>query len=345
MARLAKALASDGPALSFGPTSLTHISEKISVVVSTTGSSGVSKSVGLSSSALLASARASNKFLHAEFGNSWSLLLPLTHIAGINILIRSLELGTEPVDLRNTDGEYPRADFTAIVPTQLFRALNGDEKLLTHLKAAQFVLVGGAKLHDDLLFQAINAGISILTTYGMSETSGGCIYEGTPLNGVQARISDTGLIEISGPILASGYLNNDELWNQHYRDGWFTTSDLGEINSDGTVDVLGRADDVFISGGEKVSLSSVSEKLEERYSQNNWCALALTDLKWGQRLVVAVAGVNPPSHEEVASLLGATFGNAAKPKQYLIFETFPLIGIGKIDRIALRKRAEDEFHG
>jgi acyl-CoA synthetase (AMP-forming)/AMP-acid ligase II len=108
---------------------------------------------------------------------------------------------------------------------------------------------------------------------------------------------------------------------------------------------LGRADDVFISGGEKVSLSSVSEKLEERYSQNNWCALAVTDLKWGQRLVVAVAGVNPPSHEEVTSLLGDTFGNAAKPKQYLIFETFPLIGIGKIDRIALSKRAEDEFHG
>jgi O-succinylbenzoic acid--CoA ligase len=259
-------------------------------------------------------------------------------------LIRSLELGTTPVDLRNAD-RYPTTDFSAVVPTQIYRALNGDEKLLAHLKAAKFVLVGGAKLQDDLLFQALNAGISILTTYGMSETSGGCIYEGTPLKGVQARISDTGLIEISGPILASGYLNNDELWNRHYRDGWFTTSDLGEINSDGTVDVFGRADDVFISGGEKVSLSSVSQKLEERYSQNDWCALAVTDLKWGQRLVVAVAGMNPPSHEEVASLLGDAFGNAAKPKQYLVFETFPLIGIGKIDRIALRKRAEDEFHG
>jgi O-succinylbenzoic acid--CoA ligase len=108
---------------------------------------------------------------------------------------------------------------------------------------------------------------------------------------------------------------------------------------------LGRADDVFISGGEKVSLSSVSKKLDERYSQNDWCALAVTDLKWGQRLVVAVAGMNPPSHEEVASLLGDAFGNAAKPKQYLVFETFPLIGIGKIDRIALRNRAEEEFHG
>jgi acyl-CoA synthetase (AMP-forming)/AMP-acid ligase II len=104
-------------------------------------------------------------------------------------------------------------------------------------------------------------------------------------------------------------------------------------------------DDVFISGGEKISLSSVGKTLEERYSQNDWCALAVTDLKWGQRLVVAVAGINPPSHEEVASLLGDAFGNAAKPKQYLVFETFPLIGIGKIDRIALSKRAEDEFHG
>ena len=341
---LAQALAHQGPALNFTDEAIESVDSDICLVVATTGSTGTRKSVALSSAALLASARASLEFLQARPGQTWSLLLPLHHIAGINVLIRSLELGTTPVDLRNADN-YPTTDFSAVVPTQIYRALNGDEKLLAHLKAAEFVLVGGAKLHDDLLFQALNAGISILTTYGMSETSGGCIYEGTPLNGVQARISDTGLIEISGPILASGYLNNDELWNRHYRDGWFTTSDLGEINSDGTVDVLGRADDVFISGGEKVSLSSVSEKLEKRYSQNDWCALAVTDLKWGQRLVVAVAGMNPPSHEEVASLLGDAFGNAAKPKQYLVFETFPLIGIGKIDRIALRKRAEDEFHG
>jgi O-succinylbenzoic acid--CoA ligase len=341
---VAKALSDQGPALNFTEESIESVDSDICLVVATTGSSGTRKSVALSSAALLASARASLEFLQARPGQTWALLLPLHHIAGINVLIRSLELGTIPVDLRNAES-YPTTDFSAVVPTQIYRALNGDENLLAHLKAAKFVLVGGAKLQDDLLFQALNAGISILTTYGMSETSGGCIYEGTPLNGVQARISDTGLIEISGPILASGYLNNDELWNRHYRDGWFTTSDLGEINSDGTVDVLGRADDVFISGGEKVSLSMVNTILTQKFPQNQWHALAINDVKWGQHLAIAVDGVNAPSQQEITEILVNELGNAAKPKQYLIFQTLPIIGIGKIDSVAIRNRAEEEFHG
>jgi o-succinylbenzoate---CoA ligase len=139
MARLAKSLVSDGPALAFGPISAERVHDRICIVISTTGSSGVAKSVGISASALLASAKASNKFLGAEFGNVWSLLLPLTHIAGINVLTRALELGTDPIDLRNFEGEYPKVDFTSVVPTQLHRALNGDENLLRHLQGAKAV--------------------------------------------------------------------------------------------------------------------------------------------------------------------------------------------------------------
>jgi O-succinylbenzoic acid--CoA ligase len=265
------------------------------------------------------------------------------HIAGINVLIRALELGTTPVDLRSADN-YPTTDFSAVVPTQIYRALNGDEKLLAHLKAAQFVLVGGAKLQDDLLFQALNAGISILTTYGMSETAGGCIYEGTPLNGVQARISDAGLIEISGTILASGYLNNDELWNQQYRDGWFTTSDHGVIE-DGILKVLGRSDDVYNTGGEKVSLTHVDEILHTAFPHLQWCAIAVDDAQWGQRLVVAVTGAAHPAVDEVSAVLSSALGDSAKAKQLLVFDEMPMIGIGKIDRVQIGKRAHEEFNG
>ena len=264
MARIAKALVSDGPALAFGHTNLTQVPARISAVISTTGSSGPSKEVGLTASALLSSARASNKALGAEFGNSWSLLLPLTHIAGINVLVRALELGTEPIDLRNHQGEYPRADFTAIVPTQLFNALNGDAQLLKHLVEAKAVLVGGAALTTELHLQAENAGINIVVTYGMTETSGGCVYNGVPLEGVEVSITPENRIAIKGTVLAHTYLGAEALWDTQFKDGWFHSSDLGRIENEKLI-VEGRSDDVIISGGENISLSAIESSLHAHF--------------------------------------------------------------------------------
>jgi O-succinylbenzoic acid--CoA ligase len=344
MVMLAEGLAGRGSALNFTDHTIESVPADVSVIVQTTGSSGAPKYVGLSRSALITSARLSLEYLDASPGDLWSLLLPLHHIAGINVLVRSLELGTTPIDLRESKN-YTDVDFTAVVPTQIFSALNGDQELLTHLQSAKKVLVGGAALTDELYQSAVSAGILIARTYGMSETSGGCVYEGKPLGETQVRISEDGFIEIAGPTIASGYIQDPATWSASFYEGWFRTSDLGQIDSSGLLSILGRGDDLYISGGEKVSLAEVTKKLEERYSQNNWFALALDDLKWGQRLVIAVAGKNPPTQEEIASLLGGELGSAAKPKQYLTFETFPLIGIGKIDRLAVRKRAEEEFNG
>lgn len=341
---VAKALAHQGPALNFTDEVIESVDSDICLIVGTTGTTGTRKSVALSSAALLASARASLEFLNAHPGQTWALLMPMHHIAGINVLIRALELGTTPIDLRSTDN-YLATDFSAAVPTQIYRALNGDDKLLAHLKSAKSVLVGGARLQEDLLHKAQDAGISVVRTYGMSETAGGCIYEGTPVAGAQARISDSGLIEISGPMLASGYLNDNELWIQRYRDGWFTTSDLGKINSDGTVDVLGRADDVYITGGEKVSLTRVDEVLHNAFPQLQWCAVAVDDAQWGERLVVAVSGADHPSIHEVSAVLSSALGDIAKAKQLLIFEEIPMIGIGKVDRMHIGERAQEEFNG
>ena len=331
MARLAKALASDGPALSFGPTSLTHITENISVVVSTTGSSGVSKSVGLSSSALLASARASNKFLDAEFGNSWSLLLPLTHIAGINILIRSLELGTEPIDLRSTMGEYPRADFTAIVPTQLFRALNGDERLQKHLIEAKAVLVGGAHLTQELHEQADKIGINIVTTYGMTETSGGCVYNGIPLDGVEVMTTPEKVIAIKGPVIAKTYLQAESLWETKFKDDWFVTSDIGRLEN-GKLIVEGRNDDILISGGENISLGAIESALHKQFPKNLFAAFGVKDSQWGDALHLAIAGDASESEVKISEFLEGQFGAVGKPKGFLFLSELPLIGVGKVDR-------------
>jgi O-succinylbenzoic acid--CoA ligase len=331
MARIAKALVADGPALVFGESAFTQVPARVSVVVATTGSSGVAKEVGLTASALLSSARASNKALGAEFGNSWSLLLPLTHIAGINVLVRALELGTEPIDLRKHQGEYPRADFTAVVPTQLFKALNGGSELLAHLIDAKAVLVGGAALTTDLHLQAEKAGINVVVTYGMTETSGGCVYNGVPLEGVEVSITPESRVAIKGSVLAHTYLGAEALWETQYKDGWFHSSDIGRLENEKLI-IEGRSDDVIISGGENISLSAIESSLHTHFPHKNFAAFSVKDSKWGDALHVAIAGDGFPSEEEVAAYLGEQFGEFTKPKGFLHLPELPLIGIGKVDR-------------
>jgi O-succinylbenzoic acid--CoA ligase len=217
--------------------------------------------------------------------------------------------------------------------------------MLAHLKSAQSVLVGGAKLDQSLLTQALDAGISIVRTYGMSETSGGCIYEGTPLKGVDLRLTDAGLIEISGAVLASGYIGNNELWSQIFDGQWFTTPDRGEIASDGTLRVLGRADDVYVTGGEKVSLVQVDEILSQAFASHHWCSVAVEDAQWGQRLVIAVGGADHPALDQINSELEMRIGGFAKAKQLLTFDQLPTIGIGKIDRAQIIQQAEEIHNG
>jgi O-succinylbenzoic acid--CoA ligase len=275
---------------------------------------------------LLASARASNKFLKATKGQTWSLLLPLTHIAGINVLARSIELETEPIDLRNHVGTYPDADFTAIVPTQLFNALSSDADLLSHLKNAQAVLVGGAALSEELRSQAIASGVNIITTYGMTETCGGCVYNGEALDGVNFELTESQRIKISGAVLADVEKEN----------GWYLTQDLGKI-VDGKLKVIGRADDVVISGGENISLSAIESELNKQFPQLLVAAFATSDSKWGQVLHVAVQTQDESVKAQISQALVTAMGNHAKPRSVILLDKLPEIGVGKIDRNSLAK--------
>lgn len=336
MARLAKSLVSDGPALSFGEPTAGQVNNRISVVISTTGSSGTPKAVGISAPALIASAHASNAYVGAEFGNSWSLLLPLTHIAAVNVLVRSLELGTEPIDLRNIDGEYPRADFTAIVPTQLFRALNGDEHLLKHLQEVKAVLVGGAHLSTNLYLQAEKMGINIVTTYGMTETSGGCVYNGVPLEGVEVALTPEKMIKVKGSVLAKSYIGAEALWETKLIDGWFHTSDFGRLEN-GKLIIEGRSDDIIITGGENLSLSAVESALHQHFPHKSFAAFSVPDPQWGDALHLAITGDGFPSKNEIENYLIEKLGPTAKPKGILYLPELPLLGIGKVDRLKLRE--------
>ena len=326
MSALQQALAAGGPALGCGPIHSTSVRSNISLLVATSGSTGTPKEIGITSAALLASAHASNKYLGASTGNTWSLLLPLTHIAGINVLVRALQLKTIPIDLRNHSGAYPKADFTAIVPTQLFNALNGNSDLLKHLQGAKAVLVGGAALSQELRTQGVATGINIVKTYGMSETSGGCIYDGVALDGVAFEITDEGRIKISGTVLA----------DVEKIDGWFVTQDLGKI-IDGKLQVIGRADDVIISGGENISLSTVESELNKKFPDLQVAAFSTIDSKWGQALHVAAQTSDENIKIQIAEVLVNVIGSYAKPKSVILLDKLPLIGIGKVDRISLAK--------
>jgi O-succinylbenzoic acid--CoA ligase len=323
------ALVGDGPTLGFGDISAEYASRDAAVAIGTSGTTGTSKEILLSSTALISSARASHKFIGAKSGETWSLLLPLTHVAAVNVIVRSMELGTTPIDLRNFDGEYPKADYTAIVPTQLFRALNGDQRLLSHLKSAKAILVGGAALSSSLRKQAEAAGIKIITTYGMTETCGGCVYDGTTLDGVEIEIRK-GKIWIKGAVLASSITLND---------GWFETNDLGEFDNEHLV-VIGRSDDVIISGGENLSLNAVENSLSQAFPEAQFAAYAIEDPQWGQSLQIAVVGA--VSEDQIAAHLEKDLGVFAKPKGVHRMTSLPLLGIGKIDRKSLAKGTVNE---
>ncbi len=287
----------------------TALAQGSDVSISTSGSTGAPKEILIPASAMIFSARNSNLFLGAKPGDRWSLLLSPEHTAGINVLVRSIELGTAPVS------ETESADFTAIVPTQLFRALNGDRQLLKHLQGCKAVLVGGAHADENLLVQAKNLGINCITTYGMTETSGGCVYNGEPLPGVEIRIGET--IEIKGPMLAKVPLT----------DGFFATSDLGKVEN-GKLIILGRADDVINSGGKKVSLSKVEYALGEQFA-----AFGSENSEWGSALNIATT--SQTSDEEIQLILSVKFG--VKALNIFRIKEIPRTALEKIDRQALGK--------
>ena len=320
---LVGALSGNGPAIAFGNVSSKSVPENVAVLLATSGSTGHAKDVALPACSLIESARITNNYLGAKPGDRWSLLVSLQHAAGVNVLVRSLELGTIPITDLNIN-----VDFTAIVVTQLYRALNGDQALLNHLKSAKAVLIGGSAIPEDLLRKGSVAGINLVTTYGMTETSGGCVYNGTPLPGVEIRIGKT--VEIKSPTLAINYLGNEALWNEKIKDGYFITDDLGQIEN-GKLIITGRIDDVIISGGKNISLSEIEKSLAESFPKIESVAFALPDPEWGASLNLAIVGDFDES--DIHQALQSKYG--VKAKRVLKINEFPKSALGKIDRGAL----------
>ena len=373
---LAAALHGEGPAveLSVGPDGglvVGHVEtpgcDDAVAVVRTSGSTGTPKATVLTVESLAASSMATALRLKGE--GQWLLALPVQFVAGIQVLVRSLFAGTRPWVMDMSGGFTPEAftaaaleltdkiRFTSLVPTQLQRLLDDPSPdTLAVLRRFNAILLGGAPAPPALLAAARDAGVRVITTYGSAETSGGCVYDGYPLEGVSVRVAADGRILLGGDTVAAGYIEapDEETGTFFEEDGvrWYRTSDLGSIDDDGLLTVLGRADDVIITGGVKVSAGHVQEQLEKSDAVAAAFVAGVPSAEWGQAVAAYVALAGEDGARKRAATQekpGQEAGDAAvvlqqqwqqqlgvlAPKTILTAPALRMLPNGKPDRLAM----------
>ncbi|MEI8407660.1 MULTISPECIES: o-succinylbenzoate--CoA ligase [unclassified Kribbella] len=298
------------------------------VMLTTSGSSGEPKGVLLSREALIASATAT----HDRLGGPGQWLLPMKpyFVGGLQILTRSVLAGLAPVILKESFSAAAASmtgvrRYTAMVPTQLARYLETD---LDALRSFDGIIIGGAATPPGLKARAAEAGVTAVPGYGMTETASGCVYAGEPLAGTSIDFDD-GRILIKGPTLFSGYRLQPSLTAEVLRDGWFRTQDRGQL-VDGRLQVIGRLDDVVISGGVNVTLPSVQARLLEHSHVKDAAVLGVPDAEWGTRVVAFVVG--EPGRDELRDYVAETLPRTWAPREVIRLSELPMLASGKVDR-------------
>lgn len=322
-----------------------RVPQHVGLIVETSGSTGRPKRVVLPADAVLASAAASESALGGPA--QWVLALPVHYIAGLNVLARSLCAGTTPVGVGSAG--FTASAFTAaasrlapelahavaLVPAQLSTLL-ADRGARDVLRGFQGVLVGGQATPAPLIDRAREAGIRVVRSYGSSETSGGCVYDGHPIGATRVRVVD-GEVQLGGPTVADGYLGDDALTHARFLEEhgirWFRTADAGEWDGE-TLRVLGRRDDVIVSGGVKVGLGRIEEVLRAQPGCADAVVVATADARWGERPVAFAVGTAVDDAAALAAVASA-LGPVARPDRLIRLPELPMLPSGKPDRLAL----------
>jgi O-succinylbenzoic acid--CoA ligase len=328
--------------------------DDVALLVPTSGSMGAPRLVMLSGDAMRYSADQTHHTLGGP--GRWLLALPTTHIAGLQVLVRSLAAELTPgvvdmsegftadafvtavADLDISAAERPH--YTALVPTQLRRLLD-DGAAVEALWQLDAVLVGGAAAPPSLLSDAIDAGVTVVTTYGMTETCGGCVYDGTPLSGVDVSLDDQQRVRIRGPVLFCGYRDSETTSTD---DGWLTTSDVGYFDNEGRLQVDGRFDNVIVSGGVNVPADAVEHALSEAPGVRAVVVVGRDDNEWGQVVTAVIASDAEVSTEELREFGRGRIESTWLPRSVIRVDALPLLDSGKPDRVAAKQLAEDWNH-
>ena len=346
-------------------------SNDIAIVSATSGSTGTPKGVLLSKQALEASATAfGNRF---GTNNRWVVSMPAHRIAGIMVLVRSW-FHNSPFEIDPSVGgarTFESAAFAAttmravresaadgralmvsLVPTQIARLLESGSVGIEALQSYDLVLSGAAATPQPMLNRMRELGIKVSVSYGMTETCGGCVFDGRPLDGVKVSLGtkddvEPGRVTISGPVTASGYRLRPDLDAVSFISGQVQTHDVGKLDSSGLLHILGRLDDVVTVGGVNVALSAVESLIRHHPAIEDVAVIDLQDELWGSipiAYVVTRYHITDTSNliSEIQSTIRDQISRAAVPRTVQFVASLPMLDSGKIDRISLRMQAANE---
>jgi O-succinylbenzoic acid--CoA ligase len=297
------------------------------LVIASSGSTGSPKGIIHTHSSLLASAQSSASRLQLTKGDHWLVCIPVSHVGGFSVISRALHTGA------------------ALTLHPVFDAAMVQESIASGVSHTSLVATALSRI-DSSLFRAILLGGSsapanlpsnIITTYGMTETGGGVVYNGKPLDNVEVKIVD-GEILLRCPMLMRAYRDNQ---TDTLEDDWFSTGDMGEINADGKLSVHGRRTDMIITGGENVWPSIVEQSLELHPSVHQVIVRGTPDATWGQRVVAYIVprdSINSSEATLLADLrehVKQTLPAFCAPQLIILLKEIPRTSLGKVDVQAL----------
>lgn len=310
----------------------------IAAVVATSGTTGTPKGVELTAAGIEASSGAVSAAIGAGPGDRWLACVPLHSVAGLAIVARAwhsrlpLEVherfDAALVDRAALEGS---ATLVSLVPTMLARLLDSGAG------AGRFrrILLGGGPLPPTLLARAADRGVAVVTTYGLTETFGGVVHDGHPLPGVEVSITARGEIAVHGPVVMRRYRLDPAGTRAALRRGRLHTGDLGRLGPDGRLEVLGRRDDLVITGGVSVHPAEVEAVLADHPAVAEVAVAGVPDPEWGQRLVAYVVpadAARPPSLEGLRAHARERLAAAKAPRGLVVMGELPRTPSGKVLR-------------
>ena len=306
------------------------VDEGDALVVATSGSTGTPKGVVLTHGAVAASAWATSKHLGINRHDTWLACLPLAHVGGLSVVTRAIITDTHLVVHDGFDASAAQqaardgATAVSLVATAMRRI---DPNLF------RIIVLGGARPPADRPAHAV-------TTYGMTETGSGVVYDGRPLADVDVRIEADGEILLRCPMLLRCYRDGTTPLD---RDGWLHTGDLGHWLPDGRLHVEGRRGDLIITGGENVWPEAVEAALAVHDGVDEVAVAGVDDPEWGQRVVAWVVPADPtrpPDLQQLRDVVADRMPAFCAPKELHLVSALPRTALGKVQRHLLRASRE-----